>query len=232
VREVEFLPEWYPKVRKHKRMVALQAWVTLILLCGLGLWMLLVQRNVHAREVDLDGLRTDLDHSQTELARLEDLLLLERQLGQQDQIFMKIGRPIEATRIITTLEQMMPADMALLDLTLESEEPQRAANVRSSGGGGGGGLAGRAQREQREPEAPKLRFRMHGVAPTDTDLGEFLAKLTSKPFFKNVELMYSHERKDRGHVMREFEVTFAMDLAGITPAAGPAPAPTAVAGGR
>src|SRR5687767_11857298 len=139
-------------VRKRKRMVALQAWVTLILMCGLGLWMLLVQRNVHAREAELKALRTDLEQSETELARLEDLLQWQRQRGQQDQIFVKIGRPVETTRIITTLEQMMPSDMALLDLSLETEEPTR-------NGSGGGGLASRAAREK-EQDSAKLRFRM------------------------------------------------------------------------
>jgi Tfp pilus assembly protein PilN len=217
MREVEFLPDWYPKVRKRKRMVALQAWVTLTLMVGLGLWMLLVQRNVHARELELDGLRHDLTQSETELARLEELLQLQRQLGQQDQIFNKIGRPIETTKLITTLEQMMPADMALLELWVDSEEPNRG------GGGGGagysGGLAGRAAREK-EQESPRLRFRLHGVAPSDTDLGEFLHKLTGRPFFKNVELLYSHERQDRGHVMREFQLTFVMELAGVAGAGG------------
>ena len=214
MREVEFLPEWYPKVRQRKRRVVLQAWVTLTLLCGLGLWVLLAQRNVHAREVELSALRQDLTQSESELARLEDLLQLQRQLGQQDQIFLKIGRPIETTRVLTTLEQMMPRDMALLDLTLETEEPQ----ARSPGGGT---LSARAQRENRQvQESPRLRFRMHGVAPTDMDLGEFLAALTAKPFFRDVELMYSHERRDRGHVMREFEVSFAMDLAGVSGAGG------------
>ena len=215
MREVEFLPDWHPKVRKRKRMVALQAWVTLTLMCGLGLWMLLVQRNVHARDLELDGLRKDLTQSETELARLEELLQLQRQLGQQDQIFNKIGRPVETTKLITTLEQMMPTDMALLDLSLEGEEQR-------GGGGGsawGGGLAGRAAREK-EQETPKLRFRLRGVAPTDTDLGEFLHKLTGRPFFKNVELLYSHERQDRGHIMREFEVTFVMELAGVAGAGG------------
>jgi hypothetical protein len=199
-------------------MVALQAWVTLILMCGLGLWMLLVQRNVHAREIELDGLRTDLTQSETELARLEELLQLQRQLGQQDQIFNKIGRPVEVTKLITTLEQMMPTDMALLDLSLDTEEPLRGGY----GGGGGfaaGGLAARAAREK-EQENAKLRFRMRGVAPSDTDLGEFLHKLTGRPFFKSVELLYSHERQDRGHVMREFEITFVMELAGLAGAGG------------
>ena len=224
MRELEFLPDWYPKVRKRKRMVALQAWVTIILMCGLGLWMLLVQRNVHAREVEVESLSKDLNQSETELARLEDLLQLQRQLGQQDQIFLKIGRPVETTKLITTLEQMMPTDMALLDLTVETEDPQRNGGGSGSGSSyssanSGGGLAARAAREK-ELETPKLRFRMHGVAPTDTDLGEFLHKLTGKPFFKDVELLYSHERQDRGHVMREFELTFMMDLAGTSRSGG------------
>jgi hypothetical protein len=215
MRELEFLPDWYPRVRKRKRMVALQTWVTLTMMCGLGLWMLLVQRNVHAREVEVESLRTDLDKSESDLARLEDLLQLQRQLGQQDQIFLKIGRPVATTRIITTLEQMMPTDMALLDLQVETEEPNRASNNGYTNMNGG--LAARAAREK-EQESPKLRFRMHGVAPTDTDLGEFLHKLTGRPFFKNVELLYSHERQDRGHVMREFELTFNMELAGLNSA--------------
>jgi len=63
------------------------------------------------------------------------------------------------------------------------------------------------------PES-RLRLRLHGVAPTDVDLGEFLAKLQGKPFFKQIELTYIHDRLDSGHVMREFEIAFVMELIG------------------
>jgi hypothetical protein len=99
--------------------------------------------------------------------------------------------------------------MALLDLSLETEEaPRPIANT----------FAARMAAEQRVANDSKLRFRLHGVAPTDVDLGEFLAKLTSRPFFKQVELMYSRERVDTGHVMREFEVAFALDVSSPAPA--------------
>jgi Tfp pilus assembly protein PilN len=201
MREVEFLPEWYPKVRKRRRVLALQAWVTLILVCGLGLWMLLVQRNVRAQELTLAHLGNDLRQSETECQRLDELLALQRQLGQQDQIFVKIGRPVESTHVITTLAEIMPPHMALLGLSLDTQEQPIAAT----------GLSARAQAEKKEKES-KLNFRLHGVAPTDVDLAEFLAKLTARPFLKRVELIYSHERQDSGRVMREFEVAFAMDL--------------------
>ena len=204
MREVEFLPEWYPKVRQRRRMVALQAWITLILLCGVGLWIVTAQRNVHAREIELAGLRTDFDQSETELQRLEELLEIQRRLGQQDAIFLRIGRPVEATRLLTTLEQLMPRDMALLDLTVNTEEAPRPA----------GTLAARAQQQRGRTESPQssLRLRLRAVAPTDIDLAEFIRMVTARPFFHNVELVYSHERQQQGRLMREFEVTFTMDL--------------------
>jgi hypothetical protein len=210
---VEFLPDWYPKVRQRKRLVAMQAWASMALICVLGLWMLLAQRNVRAKEVELSSLRKDLNQSEEQLQQLEDLLQLQQQLGRQDQIFVKIGRPVEATKLVTTLEQLMPRDMALMGLTLETEDPAAQGTSRS-----GGGIASRSQRDAKHALAAaetKLRLRLHGVAPTDVDLGEFLAKLQSKPFFKQIELIYSHERQDSGHVMREFEVCFVMELGGI-----------------
>jgi Tfp pilus assembly protein PilN len=208
MREVEFLPEWYPKVRRRKHLMVVQAWATIILISGLGLWMLLVQRNVQAREVELRSLRSDLNQSEVDIQRLEDLLSLQRDLGKQDGIFAKIGRPIESTRVLTTLEQLMPRDMALLDLSLDTEETTQKPT---------GSLASRAAQEARHNNKTEtaVRLKVHGVAPTDMDLADFLAKLTSKPFFKQVDLTYSHERTDSGHIMREFEVSFAIDLNGM-----------------
>lgn len=220
MREVEFLPDWYPKVRQRKRVLALQAWITLILVCGLGLWMVLVQRNVQAKEIRLGLLGSDLSESELEVHRLEELLQMQRQLGQQDQIFAKIGRPVEPTRLITTLEEMMPKDMALLGLNLETEDPPKAPPPPLYGRG--------AQPAEQRQQEPKLKFRLHGVAPTDVDLAEFIARLTSKSFFRQVELLYTHQRVDAGHVMREFEVSFVLDG---NPAAPAAPAAAAANGG-
>lgn len=203
MRELEFLPEWYPRVRLRRRRVALQGWMTLVLLAGLGLWMLFVQRNVRAQQRELAGLSGEFTQSEVEVERLDELLKLQRQLGQQDEIFVKIGRPIEATKLFTTLEELMPPSMALLDLAIDTEESAKAP---------GNTLAARAAKQKTER---KLRFRMHGVAPTDVDVGDFLAHLTGRPLFSEVDLAYSHERADSGRVMREFEITFAIDLTSL-----------------
>ena len=207
MREVEFLPEWYPAVRRRKRRVAMQAWATLILICVLGLWTVMSQQRVVAREVELGKLRGDLNQTEAELERLGELLELQRKLGQQYDIFLRIGRPVEATRLVTTLDEVMPRDMALLELTVDTEEAPRLP---------AGTLAARAQQRQRKDGRDSgeshLRLRLRGVAPTDVDLAEFLRMVTARPFFRNVELLYSHERPQGGRIMREFEVSFLMEL--------------------
>ncbi len=201
MREVEFLPEWYPKVRKRRRMVALQAWITFILFFGLGLWTLMAQRNVYANQHALGALQSDLYRSEEEIQHLEEAQKLETLLGAKDSIRLKIGTPIKTSKMMAILGQLMPADMALLELTLDTELAPAAS----------GTLASRAVAEQGAQES-KTHLRIHGVSPTDVDLAEFLAKLTSKPFFRQVELLYSHERVENGHVMREFEVSLVLDL--------------------
>src|SRR5439155_8358611 len=171
------------------------AWITLLLAAGLGLWMLLVQRNVHLKESDLARLKTDLTQSETEVDRLNDLLKLQDQLNAQNEIFEKIGRPVDTTKLLATLDQLMPQAMALIELSIETEEATKSA---------GTSLASRAAQEKSER---KLKLKLHGVAPTDVDVGDFLVRLAAKPLFSQVELAYSHERVEAAHVMRDFAIT-------------------------
>jgi len=198
MRDLEFLPEWYPKLRRRKRAVAFQAWVTLGIMAFLGLWMLLAQRDVHARETELRDVSSSLTRSVTELDRLKTLEKLKDQYAAQDAVFARIGRPIEMTRLLTTLEELMPPTMSMLDLSVSTEEIKIDS------------LAARAQ--QQKGTNRKMKMKLQGVTPTDADLASFLAKVTAKPFFTEVAVVYIKERMDAGHTMREFEVSFTLDL--------------------
>ncbi len=201
MREVEFLPDWYPRLRRRRRSVTTQAWSTLAISAILGIWILMSQRHVSAKQRELVEISSSLTQSVVEVERLKQLVELHNQLKGQDKIFGIIGRPIEMTRILTTLDELMPADMGLLDLAVMTEEVKAET------------LAAKAQQERGTNR--RVKMRMQGVAPTDSDLASFLAKLTAKPFFSNVAVTYSRPRQEDGHAMREFEVTFALDLGGL-----------------
>ena len=201
MRDVEFLPDWYPKLRRRRRAVAFQAWVTISIIAFLGLWMLLAQRDVSAKERELRDISSSLTRSVQEVERLKMLEKLKDQYASQDMVFARIGRPIEMTRLLTTLEELMPANMSMLDLSVVTEE----VKVDS--------VAAKAQ--QQKGTNRRMKMRLQGVAPTDSDLANFLGKLTAKPFFTDVAVIYSKPRMDDGHSMREFEISFTLDLGSL-----------------
>jgi len=61
-------------------------------------------------------------------------------------------------------------------------------------------------------ETFRVPRRLQGVAPTDLEFSMFLTELNKTQFFEEVSPAYAKDRKDSGHVMREFEVNFYVDL--------------------
>lgn len=204
MRDLEFLPSWYPQLRKRKRLMMLHAYMTLVIAGGLGLWMFLAHRNVQVAEATVHRLDDNLTQTQAELQKLAELMTLQKQLRQQEQIKDKLGTHVEVTRMLTTLDSLMTRSMSVLDLSLETEE-QLA---------GGAGLAGAREREEKkdQPVDRRLRVKLVGVSPSGEDVANFLAQLSNVSFFDQVAMTYSRDRIDSGHMMREFEITFSLSL--------------------
>ncbi len=199
--DVEFLPAWYPQIRRRRRMVGLQAWMTFIVLAALGLWITLVGRNLRQAEAKRLAVDAELLHSRSEIKTLEELMTLGKKLSEQALVLSKVGSHVEAARLMATLDEVLPRSTALLELLLVTEERQPVT------------LAGaRAAQEKDRPLERRLNVKVTGVAPTDVEVADFLTKLTAKSFFEDVRMTGSKPRLDNGRVMREFEVFFTMDL--------------------
>jgi Tfp pilus assembly protein PilN len=201
VRELEFLPAWYPQVRRGRRIVMLLAWMTILLLGAFGSWATVTQRAVRSDQARLANLDRELSRSRGEVKELEELMRLNKKLSEQAQVLSKVGSHAEAARLLATLDEVMPKSTSLLELSLLTEEQQPAT------------LAGvRAAQERDRSVDRRLNVRVTGVAPTDVEVADFLTKLTAKAFFEDVRMTGSKPRIEDGHIMREFEVNFTMNL--------------------
>lgn len=200
MRELEFLPAWYPTLRRRRRIVLLQIWLTGAVVAALALWMLLAQRNVNAAQATLTSLNGQLRQTDRDLQRLAELQSLQRQMSQQAQVLALLGPHVPMARLIDVLQGIMPKEMALMDLSMETQTQTKPVSSLAAAGGA-------------EPVTlRRMHVRLHGVAPSDVDLGDFLARLASIPYLSDVAMSYSRDRTDSGHVMREFEVAFNIDL--------------------
>lgn len=203
MREIEFLPDWYPQICRSKQRVVLQAWVSGVVVVALSLWVFLAHHNVRAAEAALTNLDGQMSQAQSDLAKLDELIRMQKQWRQQDDIIAKLGLHVETTRLLKAIEAAMPPEMSIVDVALLTEEQQQPKS----------NLA--AAREERETERPidrRLKVRLQGVTPTDVDLANFLGQLSAAQYFENIAMTYARDRSESGHIMREFEVTFTMNL--------------------
>src|SRR5207245_744778 len=203
MREIEFLPSWYSQFLRRRRTVFFQTWVAVAVALGLGLWLFLADRNQRSAENVLDSLRGQLSQTSAQLTQMERLEMLRKQLRQQAEVLIKLGIHVETVRLITKLADAMPPSVSLLSLNIDTDEipVQMAAAERAN-----------LKDAAHPPLDRRLRVRLCGVAPTDEELATFLTDLTKTPFFERPALNYVKNHPESGHVMREFEVTFSINL--------------------
>jgi Tfp pilus assembly protein PilN len=217
LRDVEFLPAWYPQIRRRKFAVVVQAWASLgviVLLLGITL---VKHWEVHCAQAAAVECSDQINESQQQLARLNEKLQYEGQLSQQEQIIAKLGLNVDTTRLVNALEDAMPQQMSLTDLTVETEENMEPTmNVTG------------AKKPGTTPDAPqvdrRLKVRLDGVSPSDLELASLIENLNRVKFFDDVATSYARPVTRSGHLIREFEVSFSVNLN--------APVDTAVADGK
>ena len=205
MRELEFLPDWYPQLRQRRRVVTLMAWVTVALLAGVSSWVAVTQQKIHTRQTRLVQLDGELQRSREELKDLDNLVTFEKKLKERAQVLNKVGFHVEAARLLATLDEVMPKSASLLEVSFLTEEKQPVTLV-----------AAKAAQERDRVTDRRLNVRVSGIAPTDVEVADFLTKLTGKAFFEDVRMTGSKPRMEAGHMMREFEVYFSMNLNDVT----------------
>jgi Tfp pilus assembly protein PilN len=202
VRELEFLPDWYPQTRRRRRLVVLQGWLILVLAGGMAAHLVLAERNIKVAEKSLGALQGQLDQTNAQLAEIDKLDTMRRQGRQQEQLISRLGLYVEACKTLDTLDSLMPKQMSLTGAQLDNEERVDA-----------GTSAVQAARAEQVVER-RLKVRIQGVCPTDVDLANFMTQLATIPFFEQVSITYAREKSENNHVMREFEVSFSLNLNG------------------
>jgi Tfp pilus assembly protein PilN len=202
MRDLEFLPAWYPQTRQRRRLIVLQGWLILTLVAGMGTYLAMADRNIRTDVESRATLQAQLDQTNAQLAEMDKLDVMRRQLRRQEKIVSKLGFYVYACKAIDTLDSLMPKQMSLTGVQLENEEKVDTSAVQQAKG------------TADAPVDRRLKIRMQGVCPTDVDLSVFLNQLAAVPFFEQVNVSYAREKSQNNHVMREFEVSFALSLNG------------------
>lgn len=203
MREIEFLPSWYSQTRRRKRVVAIEGWIMFGLIISLGAWLFYTEHRISARESTLAALQAQVEKTHTEKQILSQKIALRQELQEKEALIASLGYPVEMTRLIQTLDSVMPKEMTVLDFSCATREQIKPVTSVA-------GIKPGAEREKQVER--RLEVELLGIAPSDMDLANFVGALTKKPYFEQVNVAYLKGRVDSGHEMREFKISFSMGL--------------------
>jgi hypothetical protein len=204
VREVEFMPAWYGRLRRNLNLFRLLLCVSAAALVMIAFAVLLARQSQLSAEYTLGKQRKALTDTVAKVGELDELLQLQKELLAKRQIMAELGLPVELTRVVGELARWMPPSMALTRINIETKAVAKTIEQAAR------------DRRTRGPEtgtlSRTLNVRFVGVAPTEAEVTVFYARLAELGVLQEVRLVRSTEKKTSDTVMREFEVTFSLPL--------------------
>lgn len=203
MRELEFLPHWYPALRRKRRHLLLEAWICVLIAAALGSWLAFSARTVVAKQSLLSTRQGQIKQIGYELQKLDELQSLKKQMSEQAMLVARLGPTVPISRVLEDLERKMPGEMALLDVSVVVEQRTVALPAVRAVGAAAAKLQTIVQRQ--------MNIELHGVAPSDVELGNYMIRLATIPCFTGSSLSTSDLRQN-GRLMREFRITFSLDL--------------------
>ena len=203
MRELEFIPTWYVRLLRRRRLLFVQSWLALAMAGGLALWVFLADGNARAAEIALESLRHQVQQTESQLQQMDQLEKLRKQWRRQADVMDRMGLHVESARLVSKLAEVMPRAVSITLLQLEVRETPMA-------------LASAARAALRDSAPPPMDRTLHVylqcVAPTDLEVVTLITELSRVPFFQKVTPTYARDRRESGHVLREFELTFEVNL--------------------
>jgi hypothetical protein len=200
MREIDFLPAWYPAIQRRYGQLIVQLWVTVAVILIVAGYAIAKQMQVRAAHRATAQTEAQITLSRQQLVQLGQKLKYEDELRQQDRIVARLGLGVETTRLLKALQDAMTPEMALTNVSLETEETPLVP-VRT-----------RTDADQSVEYDRRLKVVVDGVAPTEIEPVTLMGNLMKVSCFENVAIQLKEPRTRGGHITREFQVSFDMNL--------------------
>lgn len=200
MREVDFLPDWYPAVRRQRSVLRVQVYASAaVVLAGVAA-LTVSYHQCEAAQRQLNQTNERAEQAVKEVHQLDEMLSLQNQLKTKRQIVSELGLPVELSRVMSEFNQCLPREVSFTDVDIKTVE-----NTVDS-------IAERAKNEGKKSVTRRFEMALKGVAPTESEVTAFWSRLIQRPYFTEVRLVNSVERTSGEHRWRYFEITLAIPL--------------------
>jgi hypothetical protein len=207
---INFVPDDY--VQKKESLRANTFYLVLFLiamsaLAGTFAVIKMRQRTALAEQVTVNKRMAD---AQKSIAQLEELQNKKKQMMSNVLLTAELVEPIPRSIVLAALTNNLPAGASLKVVDIEQKAP--AASGQSAAQASKYDAAKKTAAKPADPKVSpetllETQIQIEGIAPSDIEVAQYIARLTSSILFEKVALVQSREATIDSDVRREFKLT-------------------------
>jgi Tfp pilus assembly protein PilN len=197
--DLDLLPEWYVRLRRSRRRLAIGAAIAAMSLIGLVAAGAMLQRSIALAEAQALETNAKLSAAQADVENLRHVARLRDAMLAGHAQLAAIGGHVPASWLLAELDRAAPASVSLTELNLDPAQP-------TTGPGDAADLSASAH------------IILRGLAGSDADVAAIQEALGRVPGVSAVSIGNAKDLAVAGRVMRAFEIGFELSA---TPSSSP-----------
>lgn len=202
---VNLLPDDYYQRRRQRRANTLCLALFAVVMVGVMAAVFVSERRVRRAEQVAERVDRQYHRAAERIEQMQRLESEKQRLQQKARSTASLVERLPRSTLLALITNWLPADASLQHFELETEEvrPKRPASGGKSRRSKFSRMTGQG-RQQHRGEAVTLCIT--GLAPTDVDVGQFMARLNASEVIRSARFIYSQEKVIDEVPLREFQI--------------------------
>lgn len=207
-----FLPEDYLERKAQRRTNALAITLFAVVIAGVIGAFFVTNRQWNEVRAYQEAINVRYSQAAADIEQLKVLEEQKKELLEKAELTTTLIERVPRSILLAELINRMPEQMTLLDLEVKSKRVT-VTRERTTSDRGSKSLARRSSRnkaeeEEEKPEAPRYETNLEitGVAPTHTQVAEYVANLQKCTLLRDVDLKFSDKTTIKDRQMFKFRI--------------------------
>jgi len=206
--KIDFVPNDYIQQRQSSRANFMYLVLFMVLMAAIGVTFSILKLREQSVKSSLATVDAKMVKAQEQIAQLEELQRKGKAMMKTMAMAAELLEPVPKSVVLACLTNNMPSGVSLLELKVTSE--QAKAFVSKSSASQYQATTAAAGTEPGSVSKERLletHIEIKGIAPSDIEVANYIARLGGSILLTNVALVESKEHKMDKTEFREFKLT-------------------------
>jgi Tfp pilus assembly protein PilN len=225
--DISFLPDGYLERKARSRANVICGSLLVAVLGGVGLTWTITRSSVRKFEVEHAAVEREYTEAAKKIDQVHAMQTQQQTVARQAELTAALLEKVPRSFILAEITRSLPDSTSLLDFTLESKaRPTNSPAQSSSSSASSSANKADATKSKSNDESemqPKLydvTMKLTGIAYTDTQVAQMIARLGRSKLFSDVNLVVTDEYGQTEPKMRKFQIEMMLNPAANVTADG------------